>query len=65
MRVLGRPSGAPELFRAILPIRDRNGDTVDKLHPFLLPHERFAKLYEERRGFFDLHVHGEDPELQD
>ncbi len=64
MRVLGRPLGAPELYRATLPICDRNGEAVDKLHPFLLPHERFAKLYAERRGFFDLHVQGDDRELQ-
>ncbi len=64
MRILGRPRGAPELYYAKLPLRNRNGVMEEKQHPFLLPHEYFAKLYNEQRDFFGQHVLGGAGELE-
>ena len=64
MRILGRPTGAPEFYYAKVPIKDGSGTQVEKLQPFLLPHETFAKLHAERPDFFELHVRGMQRELQ-
>ena len=64
MRILGRPTGAPEFYYAKVPIKDGSGTQVEKLQPFLLPHETFAKLHVARPDIFELHVRGTQRELQ-
>ena len=50
MRKLGRPLGSTDLHFAETFIRNTNGEKVYKFHPFLLPHESFAKLFAEQHA---------------
>ena len=56
MKAFGQPTGAPALYRARLPVKGKKGQQEFSDHPFVLPHELFAKIFQERRGFFNEHV---------
>jgi hypothetical protein len=64
MKALGRPTGAPDLYRASLPLKGKNGQREFHNHPFALPHEMFACMFQERRDFFQEHVLGEPSKLE-
>ena len=59
MKAIGRPIGAPEIYRARLPVKATNGRREFSNHPFVLPHELFSRMFSERRPFFQEHVLGE------
>lgn len=65
MKAFGRPAGAPALYRAKLPVKARNGEREFSDHPFALPHELFARMYQDRRAFFQEHVMGEKSALKE
>ena len=58
MMALGRPQGCPDFYWAQLPVAQSSGGAKWEWHPFILPHELFATLLEERSQFFSKHVIG-------
>ena len=62
MRALGRPTGAPEFYKAVIPVVGADGEPTTTEHPFILPHEFFASLYAERRDDFRRCVQGDNQE---
>jgi len=62
MRALGRPQGAPELFSVAIPMAGQDNSPVIVDHPFILPHQFFSKLFQERKDKFIQCVQGGDEE---
>eukprot|EP00973_Karenia_brevis_P075539 10493851-Karenia_brevis.AAC.1 len=46
-------------------MKGKNGQRELSDHPFILPHELFACLHQERRSFFEEHVLGPASDLQE
>lgn len=62
--ILGRPLGTSDVYVAKIPLH-RKGQNAEWLeHPFLLPHELFDIMSQERPGFFQEHVVGPTGELK-
>jgi hypothetical protein len=51
-RALGKPKGAPEFFFAHIPVAGDDGQPKVVSHPFLLPHQLFSQLFQERQDTF-------------
>ena len=56
IKAFGHPAGAPNLFRARLPVKGKNGQRDFSDHPFVLPHQLFAQVYKQRQSVFQEHV---------
>ena len=56
IKAFGQPAGAPNLYRARLPVKGKNGQRDFSDHPFVLSHELFAQMCKQRQSFFPQHV---------
>ena len=52
MKAFGKPAGAPALYRARLPLKGKNGGQEFSDHPFVLPHELFARMYPKAHHYY-------------
>jgi hypothetical protein len=61
-RALGKPKGSPEFFFAHIPVAGHDGQPKIVSHPFVLPHELFSQLFQERHDTFLQCVAGDSEE---